>query len=373
MSSRKRGFTLVELLVVIVIIGILVGLLLPAVQAAREAARRMQCSNNMKQMTLAAHNYESTYKRFPPMQCGTGALHPGTVHGPAQRFAMSGHYALLPYIEQTALYNQFNTVNWNPWENGTPERKLVNETRVAHLNCPSASGESEPTNAGRTRGVSSYGFCAGDNYAGSQIISGGQQERDVVALSAQKQQIRNRGTFGRSWPTIGELSDGTSNTIAMAEFNRPAAVNSLGMVLMIAADPNTFSPLSCRAQWNGQQYVTPSLIFTGDTARGYRAWAGNQFFAGVTTILPPNSASCIIATAVNNPHWSAGIYSAGSNHTGGAMVSMADGSVHFISQNIDTGNLALPAPPATGGGISPYGVWGALGSARGGEPSARIE
>ena len=365
---KRQGFTLVELLVVIAIIGILVGLLLPAVQAAREAARRMQCSNNMKQITLAAHNYESTFKRFPAMQCGTGALHPGTSHGAAQRFAMSGHYALLPYIEQMALFNALNNYNQNPWNN-----VAENRTQVPYLNCPSSSGEQEPTNAGRTRGLTNYGFCAGDNYAGSQVIQGGTQERDSVSLSNQKLAIRNRGVFGRSWPTIGEISDGTSNTIAMAEFLRPASNRSLGMVLMIAADPNTFSPLSCRAQWNGQQFVTPSLIFTGDTARGYRAWAGNQFFAGVTTILPPNSASCIIATAVNNPHWCAGVYSAGSNHTGGAMVSMADGSVHFISQNIDTGNLGLPAPPATGGGISPYGVWGALGSARGGEPSARIE
>ena len=359
---RKRGFTLVELLVVIAIIGILVGLLLPAVQAAREAARRMQCSNNLKQITLACHNYESTYKKFPPMQCGTGALHPGTVHGAAQRFAMSGHYALMPYIEQQPLYNLMSTDNREPWNGAAPYL-----SRVPYLNCPSSSGDTEPTNAGRTRGVSNYGFCAGDNYAGSQVVQGGTQERDNVALSAQKQQIRNRGVFGRSWPGIGEISDGTSNTVAIAEYIRPASAQGLGMVVMIAADPNTFSPLSCRAQWNGQQFVTPSLIYTGDTARGYRAWAGNQFFAGVTTILPPNSASCIIATATNNPHWCAGIYSAGSNHTGGAMVSMADGSVRFMSQSVDTGNLAVAAPPATGGGLSPYGVWGALGSARGGE------
>lgn len=107
---RHRGFTLVELLVVIAIIGILVGLLLPAVQAAREAARRMSCQNNMKQLGLSMHNFESTYKKLPP-----GYLGPDR----ADRYASVGaggsqqYYSvfvfLLPYMEQTNIYNQFPT------------------------------------------------------------------------------------------------------------------------------------------------------------------------------------------------------------------------------------------------------------------------
>ena len=369
-SSRRRAFTLVELLVVIAIIGILVGLLLPAVQAAREAARRMQCSNNIKQISLACHNYESTFKRLPAMQCGSGGVHPGSIQGAAQRYAMSGHFALLPYCEQTPLYDMFQTANFNPWDdsnNTIPIRFITTRAMVPYLNCPSSNGIAEPTNANRQRGLSNYGFCAGDNYAGSQIVQGGTQERDSAAISAQKLPIRNRGIYGRSWPSMGEITDGTSNTIAIAEFDRPNSLNSLGMVILQAGDPATYSPLSCRAQWNGTAYLTPSLIFTGDTARGYRAWAGNSFFNGVTTILPPNSPSCMVALALNNPHWASGIYSAGSKHTGGSQVSMADGSVRFISQSIDSGNLAIVAPSANGGGLSPYGVWGALGSARAGE------
>ena len=370
---HRLGFTLVELLVVIAIIGILVGLLLPAVQAAREAARRMQCSNNIKQTSLAVLNYESTFKRLPAMQCGSGAVHPGTIHGPGQRFAMSGHYALLPFIEQQAAYQQFETVNWNPWENGTPARRIANETRVPHLNCPSAAGDSEPTNINRTRGLSSYGYCAGDNYAAGQTFNGTTQERDVVTMAVNKSAIRNRGAFGRSWPTIGEITDGTSNTIGIAEFNRPNAVNHIGMVILLAGDPNATPPLGCKAQWNGRQYITPSLIYTGDTARGYRAWAGNPFFNGVTTILPPNSASCMVWPSVSNPHWMGGIYSAGSNHTGGCQVGMIDGSVRFVSNSIDSGNIGIAAPSASSGVLSPFGVWGALGSARAGETNTNVE
>ena len=363
-SSRRRAFTLVELLVVIAIIGILVGLLLPAVQAAREAARRMQCGNNIKQISLACLNYESAFKRLPAMQCGAGGVNPGSIQGWGQRYAMSGHYALLPYCEQASLYEaMLPTVE--PWNGAAPYR-----ARVPYLECPSSIGLAEPTDPNRQRGLSNYGFCSGDNYASSQIVQSGTQERDSTTISGQKLPITNRGIYGRSWPKMSDITDGTSNTIAIAEFDRPNSLNSLGMVVLQAGDPAAYSPLSCRAQWTGKVYLTPSLIFTGDTARGYRAWAGNVYFNGVTTILPPNSPSCMVALAVNNPHWCSGIYGAGSKHTGGVQVSMSDGSVRFIAQAIDSGNLATVAPAANGGELSPYGVWGALGSARAGETAS---
>ncbi len=365
--SRRPAFTLVELLVVIAIIGILVGLLLPAVQAAREAARRMQCSNNLKQLTLAAHNYESATKKFPPMQTGAGGVNPGSIQGWGQRYAMSGHYADLPYIEGTALYNaMLPTIE--PWNGAVPFR-----TRVPFLECPSSSGFAEPTDANRARGLSNYGYCAGDNYAASQVIIGGVQERESTSISGQKLPIRNRGIFGRYVTGMGDIIDGTSNTFAIIEYIRPDSLTSLGMVVVQTGDPTTYSPLSCRAQRLNNAFVNQSLVFTGDTARGYRAWAGNVFFNGVTTILPPNSPNCMVASATNQPHWCGGIYSAGSQHTGGVNASLADGSVRFVSASIDSGNLATAAPQATGGGTSPYGVWGAMGSARGGEVASANE
>jgi hypothetical protein len=301
------------------------------------------------------------------MQCGTGAVRPVAPHGNFQRFAHSGHYALLPYCEQAPLYEQHVAVNWNSWENNNAARRAANEAKVPYLNCPSSAAPDEPTNAARTRGLSNYGFCAGDNYAAGQTFNGTTQERDNDALSAAKREIRNRGVYGRSWPTIAEVTDGTSNTIGIAEFIRPNQIQSLGMVILLAGDPNATPPLGCKAQWTGRGFVPSAVIHTQDTARGFRAWAGNPYFNGVTTILPPNSPNCMVWTAVSNPHWMGGIYSAGSLHTGGAQVGLVDGSVQFVSSNIDAGNPGVIAPLANGGGISPYGVWGAMGTKGSGE------
>lgn len=358
----KRAFTLVELLVVIAIIGILVGLLLPAVQAAREAARRMQCSNNLKQQMLGSLNYESTYKRLPSRQLGTGY-----VRQYAQRYSMSGWYSIFPYCEQGPLYNQLVSDNREPWNGAN-----VYRTRVSFMECPSDVGESDPVNAGRTRGLTSYAFCSGDDYSAGQVIVGGTEERSSDTISFQKQAIRNRGIFGRgNYARLGEITDGTSNTIALGERSRGSSVRGKGMVAidLTVSNLSSYSPLSCRALWNGQQYNAAATIYTGDTAAGYRLYAGSPFFAAMTTILPPNSAVCVIGSGGNSPHWFSGIWTATSEHTGGVQIAMADGSVRFISDSIDAGNTATPAPSNTSSGISPYGVWGALGTKAAGETS----
>lgn len=358
-KKQRQAFTLVELLVVIAIIGILVGLLLPAVQAAREAARRMQCSNNLKQWGLALHNYESANKKFPARQGGSGHLLAG-----GQRGVMSGWLFLLPYIEQQPLYDQINgTDDWPA--TGVAANILMQSRPVPALLCPSDAGEQDPVQPARTRTLSSYAFCSGDDYASSQAFP---DERLDAVASPRKTPINNRGIFGRwYYCTIGAITDGTSNTIALTERQRPNGVGTRGAVASLAGTAASVTPLQCRAKFNGIQYIPITDVPTGDSSVGYRAWGGNAYFAAATTILPPNSASCFIAQGAASYHLMNGIWTPGSEHTGGVQATFGDGSVRFISSSIDSGNQSVIAPLLTSGVPSPYGVWGALGTKAAGE------
>ena len=155
-SIRRLGFTLVELLVVIAIIGILVGLLLPAVQAAREAARRMQCSNNLKQLGLAVLNYESAHKKLPTARMSLGFCNgttPATFPPDPLTKNGQGLFTILPFMEQSPLYNQFNqsgafgnykrTIS-NPLppslDSVASGNAALSKTIIPTLICPSDSG-----------------------------------------------------------------------------------------------------------------------------------------------------------------------------------------------------------------------------------------
>lgn len=354
-TVKRRGFTLVELLVVIAIIGILVALLLPAVQAAREAARRMSCSNNLKNICLAAHNYHDVFKAFPARQAGTGTIRSGGL-----RLRMSGFVALTPYYEQDALWQQITNGQRNPWSNTSWWN-----AKLPVLMCPSDAGDRQPAGGG-PRGLNSYGFCGGDSYIAS-VVDPAERSDDTIAN--RRSPMQNRGIFGRmAWTRIGDITDGTSNTLAFAERSRPNKIYGRGMVAVDASgEVDTFIPLSCRAYWAGSMYHETASMFTQDTSPGYRWGDGAAFFAGVTTILPPNTAICMIgdpAWQSGGGHYAPGIWTPTSDHPTGVMSSFADGSVHFITDTIDAGDLTVVAPPPEGGGNrkSPYGVWGALGT-----------
>ncbi len=341
---KLKGFTLVELLVVIAIIGILIALLLPAVQAAREAARRSQCTNNLKQLGLALHNYHDVWKVFPWRQGGsgnrcTGEFDPCPSTWDHMRMRGGGFFAILPYLEQSALYHQvaqrtppFSPPPWyafSAWQ-----------TQVSTLRCPSdgytaAAGSLQPTN---------YRFCAGDTPG----WMGAGRNMPPFGVSN-----RTRGLFtlyGNKG--LHDVLDGSSNTIALSEALVGDGSDNVGRA--VATQVAMTSPADCRARLGANKKVIAP--FDGNQL-GRRWGDGAMMFSGFNTMLAPNDPSCIVAGG--GDHWDMTIVSASSNHPGGVNVCLADGSVRFVSETIDNGNIAAPFPAT---GFSPYGVWGALGT-----------
>ncbi|MCA9131318.1 MAG: DUF1559 domain-containing protein [Planctomycetales bacterium] len=368
-KKRSYAFTLVELLVVIAIIGILVGLLLPAVQAAREAARRMQCTNNLKQLTLASLNYESAYGRFPSAMNGP-IVQPANWDGSWE--SSRGHHSawlqMLPFIEQQPLYNQISA---GQAEGGMTQNRSFGphslrpysayKQRVPGFVCPSDPG-------GQTNGWSNdqapigYATNWGDSTLGTDGGHNGEwgsrYARGMFSIVWTEPGLRTGGPGAGK--TIGQVSDGTSNTLCFSEitvFNGQGILH--GHYTIMPSATMRAGPIAC-AQTKGPNGTIVGPLPSSHHRHG-ESWAsGFTMNSGFCTILPPNSPSC----ANERGEWQEGIYSANSYHTGGVNASLVDGSVHFISSNIDTGNLALPVPTS---GPSPYGVWGALGTSAGGE------
>jgi|688.fasta_scaffold245577_1 prepilin-type N-terminal cleavage/methylation domain-containing protein len=365
MIERRKGFTLVELLVVIAIIGILVGLLLPAVQAAREAARRMQCSNNLKQFGLAAHNHESALRYFPAV------LHTKVFQTPTGPVATSSQaslqVALLPYFEQTAAFNLFNldygVTNDSPIQPASvvPAAPIIPNvngqariTEVPSFLCPSESSNEQliSTNpAGRIGRINYHGCMGGANLFGGTLIDG----------IFSKPRPTNAVMKG---PTMGEISDGTSNTALFAEVLRSASLTSNNNTTVFLGTGTT--------AYTGVQLVDGRLVpGCAPVATGFPPGAtdretGMRFFHFVannstyTHTLPPNwnrrvatlptqRYNCSNSAVVGGIARSQQHMAASSNHTGGVVMCRADGSVQFQSDAVD------------------FIAWQGLGSRSGGE------
>jgi prepilin-type N-terminal cleavage/methylation domain-containing protein len=356
----RDGFTLVELLVVIAIIGVLVALLLPAVQAARESARRMRCTNNMKQMGVAHHNYNDAYGRFT---VGRG--------GPLPTRRWGGNVGLLPYLEQQAWYDTITTrqrtMPGGQYNYSTNFPEFTTELKI--FRCPSDNYRfGVGAQQAFATAVTNYLFSAGDSIFEAGGIRSSAVNEPVSDRLGPK---ATRGIFGyQVYTRMAEITDGTSNTILMAEHlaaafttgSRPDARLGEGVAWNTASEQQLSSNLGiCLAQRGpGGRYVN------GARVKGY---FGNYLFGGdpermwFQTVLPPNGPSCCgggseggnCVTTITTPS---------SNHGGGIVGLMADGSVRFISDNINTGNLSRPEVKDV---ESPYGVWGALGSKSGGD------
>ncbi len=304
-SSRRSGFTLIELLVVIAIIAILIALLLPAVQQAREAARRTQCKNNLKQLGLALHNYHDTHGVFPYAVANQGYSATGQIVTNHK-----GFLGLLPYFDQGPLFNQFN-FNWATGTHNNSGGTLMggtdpnvntnlNLTRtiLGGLLCPSDNGRGIETSANATYGCgvansarSSYQFAI--TITGWAAFPGGNWDLEASP---------SRSLFGcNSRSTVRDVTDGLSNTVALTETT-------------LEVDDGKTGCWACAAH----------VGYGVDFGIGY----GINNFTCCAWRSPPNAQYQMNRNGEHS--------SPGSTHTGGCHVLMGDGTVRFISQNIDS-------------------------------------
>ncbi|QDT11960.1 DUF1559 domain-containing protein [Planctomycetes bacterium K23_9] len=316
-KQDRPGFTLVELLVVIAIIGILVGLLLPAVQSAREAARRMSCSNNMRQIGLALHNYASAYKeQFPNAGYdGIGYLND-----------YSPQAKLLPFLEQQNLSNliDFDIQMGHPAKADLPTAlHEAAATIVPTFLCPS---DPESANHSLTLPSGAEIQIAGTNYGmnhGSGMDGSFHPVYAGDGLCWANARIR-----------FASILDGTSNTLVFAETIRGPGSEMANLPNNLATSQSyrsTQIPSDYLAQIDSDDYE--SIFAATSTWNGARHeyWLRGTVPSGPLLVgrLPPNS------RVPDFNYRSSKINSARSRHTGGAMAVFADGSVHFVTDSID--------------------------------------
>lgn len=288
-SHRSLGFTLVELLVVIAIIGILVALLLPAVQAAREAGRRSSCSNNLKQMALAFHNYHDTYKVFPSAaMAGTLADHSALV-------------SILPFIEQSNVSNNYDFTLGN-------SANLMSSIKVDVYVCPSAvigrsiGSPCDTPITGTTdkfRSQGTYGFCTGSTDSWGSLGGSPKQNGAII--------YKQDGITG-----MHSITDGTSNTFLIGE-----------------------------TDWNYPDYTFTSGPCSGQVRWGYTLWASPY---PLSTAL--GTLNGFNLKKYNGSSNSLTVFR--SDHPGGVQMGLCDGSVRFISETVASQTLNALATRAGG-------------------------
>lgn len=338
-SSKTRGFTFLELLIVIAIMGVLLAILVPAVQQVREAARRTQCLNNARQLVLSMLNYESAYQHLPPATGYRGAESDTTnttarYSGFLSFFMFTERYPGPPIGKELELdgkifpaYPDVDTANYPMW------------SRQSYLMlCPNIEPNSDFAEV-------HYGLSIGD--VGKNVHSPNEIRGSFAVGMEQK---------------LKDITDGSSSTLAIAEIGgnterglgRRFAINQPESFL---TDPKSTSNLVDRyGRYRSEVELSPRI-------RGGN-WADGIGGPGlVNTILPPGSPSLLVGGDSRVD----GFFSASVNHEGGTVTGFLDGSTHFVGSDIDTGSLShnVNSAEELAGRESHYGVWGALGSCNG--------